>query len=411
MNEIEDFISNEPLFCTHDHQAGFSQDWDDKCFDDFLAYATADLATAGVPFDGEDRQKIFEVWPFVRTTGYGQAVELAVKSLFDLEYTAADADAITQSMHAMMRGRSPETIYTELYGRAHIKWVITDFGGDTITPLDVFSGENYPPFFKYALRYGRGQILTVTGKSQIRELEKAMNWSVQSLADLDRLMDEHTERAQAGENMAALKIALAYARPLDFADVTFLEADRVLSALLRGQEVEAKPLHDYLAHRIIKRAEDFDVPVQIHTGYLEGNWCDFRRGDPAPLVPLFQKYRKVTFDLFHAGWPYSEFIGAVAKEFPNVWIDLCWAWAINPVQMERILDEWLSCVPSNKIFGFGADTDSPFPVVGYALQARQGIAHVMERKIASGEYDIDTAKFVARRIMHENACEVFRFAS
>ena len=92
----------------------------------------------------------------------------------------------------------------------------------------------------------------------------------------------------------------------------------------------------------------------------------------------------------------------------NVWIDLCWAWSMNPVQMERILDEWLSCVPSNKILGFGADTNSPFPVVGYAHQARNGIANVMEKKIDTGEYDLTTARFVARRIMHENAREVFR---
>ena len=151
-----------------------------------------------------------------------------------------------------------------------------------------------------------------------------------------------------------------------------------------------------------------DVPVQIHTGYLAGNWGDIRWGDPAPLVPIFQNYRNVRFDLFHAGWPYSDFIGAVAKEFPNVWIDLCWAWAMNPVQMERVLDEWLSCVPSNKIFGFGADTLSPFPVVGYAHQARNGIANVMEKKLNTGEYDLETAKFVTRRIMHENAREVFR---
>ena len=407
MSEIRDFIFNEPLFDTHDHQRGYSQEWDKSCFDEFLGYASNDLATAGVPFDSENSQKIFEAWPFVRTTGYGQAVEVAVKTLFDLDFTSSQSAKITESIQALVRGKSPKAVYEELYRHANVKWVVNDCGGGKITPIDYFDGKKFPPFFRYALRFGRKQVLPITEKSQIQELERTMNWSVHGLADLDRLMDDYTGRVKATGNMVAFKIALAYARPLDFAPTAFSDADNIFAAILKGKEVEAKPLHDYLAHRIIERAEAFNVPVQVHTGHLAGNWGDIRCGDPTPLVPVFQKYRNVKFDLFHAAWPYSEFIGAVAKEFPNVWIDLCWAWAMNPVQMERILDEWLSCVPCNKIFGFGADASSPFSVVGYAHQARSGIANVMEKKLGTGEYDLDTAMFVSRRIMSENACEIF----
>ena len=109
----------------------------------------------------------------------------------------------------------------------------------------------------------------------------------------------------------------------------------------------------------------------------------------------------------HAGWPYSEVLGSIGKQFPNVWLDMCWAWAMNPVQMERILDEWLAAVPCNKIFAFGADTRFPFMMVGYATQARMGISNVLERKVQRKEFDTRTAEFVARRIMSENALEFF----
>ena len=408
MSEIREFVANEPLFNTHDHQAGFSQEWQTKRFDDFLGYATADLNTAGVLLDRRNGKGIFEVWPFVRTTGYGQAVELAVKTLFDLDFTAKQADTITEAMQALIRDRSPEAVYDDLFGRVNVQWTVNDGGGDNITPMDYFSGNNFPSSFKCALRYGRTQVLTATRESRIQDLERTLGWSISGLKDLNRLMDEHTERVKATGNLAAIKIALAYARALDFVDAPFSDADRIFTAILKGEEVEARPLHDYLVHRIFERAEAFDLPVQIHTGYLAGNWGDFRWGDPAPLIPVFQKYRNVKFDLFHAAWPYSEFMGAVGSAFPNVWIDLCWAWAMNPVQMERILDEWLSCVPSNKILGFGADTKSPFPVVGYAQQARRGIANVLQKKLETGEYDLATAQFVARRIMHQNARELFQ---
>ena len=125
--------------------------------------------------------------------------------------------------------------------------------------------------------------------------------------------------------------------------------------------------------------------------------------------PAFQRYRQVQFDLFHAGWPFSDLMGAIGKSFPNVFLDLCWAWSMNPVGMERVLGEWLCVVPSNKIFAFGGDTGTPNAVLGYAAQARKGIANVLEQKVQSGEFDLPTATHVARRIMSENARELYRF--
>ena len=207
--------------------------------------------------------------------------------------------------------------------------------------------------------------------------------------------------------MAAIKIGQAYGRDLCFAEVEHAHAAALFDAAMRGDTTVVRPLGDYLFHRLLERARMFNLPVQIHTGYLAGTGQDIRQGDPRPLVPVFQTYRDIRFDIFHAGWPWTSFLGAVGKEFPNVWLDLCWMWAMNPIQAERTLDEWLSAVPSNKLFAFGADIQSPFAEMGYALQARQGIAHVLERKRSRGEYDVPTAQFVARRIMHANATHFF----
>ena len=52
MNEIRALVMNEPLFETHTHQQGCAaHDWERKTFDEFIAYGTADLATAGAPFE------------------------------------------------------------------------------------------------------------------------------------------------------------------------------------------------------------------------------------------------------------------------------------------------------------------------------------------------------------------------
>jgi predicted TIM-barrel fold metal-dependent hydrolase len=148
-----------------------------------------------------------------------------------------------------------------------------------------------------------------------------------------------------------------------------------------------RPLGDYLLHVVMQRAHDADLPVQVHTGYPAGVWGTLAGVHPMGLLPLIEKYRRVRFALFHAAWPWTSAAAAIAKSYPNVWLDMCWAWALDPAAAERALGEWLDAVPYTKIFAFGADTHLPWCNLGYALQARQGIADVLAAKIARGVLD------------------------
>ena len=100
-------------------------------------------------------------------------------------------------------------------------------------------------------------------------------------------------------------------------------------------------------------------------------------------------------------------LGAIAKNYPNVYPDMCWAWAMNPAESERGLGEWLDGVPFNKIFGFGADTGFPLCNVGYSMQARIGIARALERKVEAGYFSQSTAEEVASAIMLKNGEEFY----
>jgi len=409
MSILREFIEAEPMFDTHEHQVGFNRDWTEITYEEFIDpdYATADMTTAGWDFKQGNCSHNFSVWRFVRTTGYGQAADLATNKLLGISFKEENADKITEGIQDFIRGKTGPEIYQELYDIANVKWAINDMVGGNITDIEFISQKHFPNFFRSALRFGRDQILTLTSEEQIKNLEQKFNSSIGSLSTLDELLDHHTQKAFETGKLAAVKIAVAYARKLDFKDVTFNVADTIFSRIRRGRKIDPKPLHDYMIHKIIQRAESINIPVQIHTGHQAGNWQDVRFTNPAHLIPVFQKYRTVRFDIFHAGWPFSEILGSIGKEFPNVWLDMCWAWAMNPVQMERILDEWLASVPCNKIFAFGADTRSPFMMLGYAIQAKNGIANVLERKVRRKEMDIETAKFVAKRIISQNALEFF----
>jgi uncharacterized protein len=410
MSDIRKHVLAQPLFDTHEHQEGFGAIERGKERLDYRAlcgFVSDDLRTAGAKGASESTDEEFwSAWRFVCTTGYGQATELACRTLFDIGFTPANAARITEGLLALTAGRTGRQIYEHLFNRAGIRWAVCDEWWTSPTAIRYFTGAEHPESFGHALRYDK--VIGLSERARVLELEAAMGVSLQSLRDLDRALDAHAEKANAAGGLVAMKSAIAYQRRLRFDDPSFPDAERVFDQIMQGRIVEAAPLASYLFHRLVQRARDFAVPVQIHTGTPSHNRLDPTQGDPTGLIPVFQRYPTVKFDLFHAGWPFCELMGAIGKSFPNVWLDLCWAWTVSPVSMERTLDEWLGAVPNNKILGFGGDTGTPYPTAGYAMQARRGIASVLERKLQRGEYDEPTARQVADRLLYQNACELYR---
>ena len=225
--------------------------------------------------------------------------------------------------------------------------------------------------------------------------------------------------------VTAIKIGQAYRRKLDFTCPAKADAERAFNRLMmlgsgrphgslsepQPADADLRPLHDFLVHQFIRHATDEDKVVQIHTGYLAGVYNDLRNINPLDLVPLFVTYRTTRFDLFHAGWPYHDILGTIGKHYPNVWISLAWAWTMNPITMERALDAWLDGVPYNKIIGFGGDTHHPVCTYAYALQAREGIARVLQARIDRGVMDVALAREAARAILLTNGCDLHRLPS
>ena len=410
METIREFIQNEPFFETHNHQYGYSaHDWSNINYREFREYAACDMiVAAGIEsFDCLSDEKFFQLWQFVRTTGYGEAVELGVRKLFDLDYTLENVGLINQKLQEFVADRTSAEIYADLFSLANITGTVNDIV--PIADLSItlrMNHEEFPDFFRFAVRLEELQV--VDNPKEIHDIEAQLNCSITTLSALERAVEKLIDRGNASGNVRALKIGLAYRRSLDFDIPTLADAEKAFANLMSGKKDSLKPLHDHLFHHYMRCARERNLVVQIHTGYLNGTYSDLRQGNPESLIPIFIQYPDLRFDLFHAAWPWSELLGAIGKHFPNVWLDMCWAWTMNPIQMERILNEWLSAVPSNKILAYGSDTLSPFPVIGYAQQARNGIASTLEKKILRGEYSKKTAQFVASRIMHENARELYK---
>lgn len=442
-NTIRDFVFEQPLFDDHEHLMPVPElERDADTYRSFVGYAGADLeVAAGIqtfgepkfPDENSDRLEsdaaFFATWRKTRNTGYCRAIERACQALLGVSFEEQNADAIGNELKEL-KGSDAAAFLTEiLHNKAAIRWAIKD----SINTPEQTRDDLYPLFIR--VNYRDDQLLSVINRDVITEREQRWDRGIYSLDELiDGMMVSITNCIETNK-VTAFKIGLAYSRDLDFGYPSKADAERAFNRMMyitKGEKVlrqtervgisashaisqpspaELRPLHDYLTHRYVQRASDEGLPIQIHTGYLAGIYQDLRNIDPMQLVPLLLRYRNTLFDLFHAGWPYTDVLGTIGKNFPNVFISLCWAWAMNPITMERTLDAWLDGVPYTKILGFGGDTGHPVAAYGYAMQAREGIARVFDRRVKRGDMDMSLAKDAAWAILYTNGCDLHRLST
>ena len=160
-------------------------------------------------------------------------------------------------------------------------------------------------------------------------------------------------------------------------------------------------------HHLIRLAEAHQVPVQIHTGLHAGNANFITNSNPTGLTNLFYLYPRVKFDLFHISYPYQGELSVLAKLFPNVHADFCWAHIISPAVSRRTMHEFLETIPANKIFGFGGDYRYPELSHAHAKMARRNIAQTLAEKVEEGFCTETEALELGRMLLADNAAAVF----
>jgi predicted TIM-barrel fold metal-dependent hydrolase len=156
-----------------------------------------------------------------------------------------------------------------------------------------------------------------------------------------------------------LKSRLAYQRSLRFDKVTQNDAEKAFDEFFEDGMIDAfrfkaaKAFSDWMMHFVCRVADDNRLAYQIHTGMHGGNGNFIYDSNPVLLSNLFLEYRNACFDIFHMGYPYIMELGVLAKNFRNVFIDMCWGHIISPEAARQAHVEWLDIVPANKISAFG----------------------------------------------------------
>ena len=218
---------------------------------------------------------------------------------------------------------------------------------------------------------------------------------------------DHLFQKNVKHRAVCVKNSMAYSRPLDFEDVSYENARTLFekrSTKLTWEE--SKKIQDFMFHWIIQKSIEYDLPIQIHTGYLAGDGNYLENGKPVKLNNLFMKYQEARFILFHGGYPWTGEYAALGKMFPNVYLDIVWLPQISREKAVLALDEMFDCVPYNKFF-WGGDCAFIEESTGSLEYGKDVLAEVLAKRIDRGLLTEDVAFDIVTKVLRENAVEVF----
>ena len=425
-SEIRNHIEGIGVIDTHEHLPPENERIAEEV--DVLAtlyqhYASSDLISAGMPEEEflkiwdtsralDERWEIFKPWwEKMRNTAYARALEITARDIYNVNGISSDT---YQTLSRRMKERNQKGLYT---------WVLKEMSKIDISILDMGVYDVDRSLFTPVLEFN--EILRATDRTAIEAIGRSEGGPIHTLNDLCNAVRAKFDRLQGA--VVGVKIPIAYDRPIFFEKTAFSEAEEAFNEIYRTRlfkriEVPPKgakrvpadvgaekllPLQDYLVHLIIQEAERRRLPVQVHTGLHEGNENIVTHSKPTHLVNLFMEYKDALFDVFHGGWPYSSELGALAKNFPNVYIDMCWMHVISGSRARSALSEWLDEVPASKIMGFGGDYAFIEGTYGHAIMAKENIARVLATKVDEKAFSLDEAKKYATWLLRENPMRLF----
>ena len=409
MTDLEHFIKTAPLIDTHEHL------WDEQTYvekgpdiiqDLFDNYVTADLVVAGAspetleqaldatnPDIASRFALIESAWEQCQFTGYGEAVRLIAKHVYGLD--AITVEGLETAKNVGLDRQKPGERLRILRDLARLEHIQIDNMQLACKP-DV-SG---PDFFLYDLSWVHFANAAIDTSFIFKETKV-------ELKTLDDLRQAASALfAKYAPLAVAVKTQHAYERTLLWQARSDSDAEKALQKQLSGTDLSLEErlcLGDWCLARGVELAIRHNLPIKIHTGYYAGHSrmpVDFIK--PGNLCELLKTYPQARFVLMHTGYPYGDEMIALAKHYPNVYVDMCWAWSIDPYSSKAFIRKFIHTVPSNKLFAFGGDTFWPSAALAYSLQARTWLSKTLQAEIDDGFLKEVQAITIAEKMMSKN---------
>ncbi|MCL2479016.1 MAG: amidohydrolase, partial [Treponema sp.] len=312
-----------------------------------------------------------------------------------------------QSLEAKLKTRSP-AIYDKTMENLKIRAKVVD-----IFDLTAYIEGEKKDQSKYSrFAFPLPPFHNVHNKTDLLKYQKYLKRTIVCLDDYLESFENFLQKC-IEFGIVCIKDQSAYRRTLAYGNPSRAEAEKIFSAMIFSPrdffgDDRVRPLDDWLFQYALRRAAHYNLPVQIHTGHMAGIRNEIAKTNAAHLIPTIELNQDVRFDLFHGNWPYMDEYLFMGKNYPNVYLNLCWVQSIDPVFCVELMKRAVMTVPHSKVFAFGGDTGEIEWAAGYLSLAKDNVAAALSELIDSSWLNIDEAKQIARDWFFNNPNEFYR---
>ncbi len=440
--EIREFLDNVPVIETHEHYTGVIKPEYDILNFLMNGYIRQDVQSAAFEAEKEVLSIYTDIWHkgddnlsfeqrfrifkqfYGRTdkTAYARGMQIGLKKCWDMEDTdeISDMDAAkVRALEKKLAGRT-QAYCDKLLDDHGIKAMIVDIF-DIKPFIEVEKAEEakeavegaapkYSKLCKFA--FPLPPFHKINSKADITNLEGYTDRRITCLDDYLSGFDSLLKKS-IGFGVVCIKDQSAYRRTLDYSNPSRGEAEKVFGEIIMSDprrifgDDEVRVLDDWLFNYFMRQAADYGIPVQLHTGHLAGVRNDIRNANAVKLIPSLELHQDVRFDLFHGNWPYMDEYLFLGKNYPNVWLDLCWVQSIDPLYCVELMKRALLTVPHAKLMAFGGDCRHVEWTIGYLCIARDNTACALSEMVESGWINLREARQIAADWFFNNPNEFF----
>ena len=407
------------LIDTHEHlmseKEALTNPADFSCL--FTNYQQSDLISSGIIpekvyniLKGKETsldEKWFAVkegWVNMRATAYGRSVLIAAKDLYGID--DLNDKTYRELSNRIRDAHKPGYYETILKQKSKIDaCLIMEYNTTNPREVEKEGNCNFTRFFVY------DKYCSFFGYNKMKARLSNYGIEFSTLPQLESLIDS-VFAMDVKKGIQGAKFGVAYYRTLKFEEVPRATANSIFEKLKSDPDhlftfEEAKPLQDFIFFKLLSLCEKYKLPVQIHTGLQTGSGNEITNANPAGLAKAFFKFSGVRFCLLHASYPYGGELATLAKNFPNVYIDLAWSALISPSYTRRYLQEFIETVPTNKIMAFGGDSQTVEGTYGASILARETVTATLVKMIQEGYLSESEALEVSGKILRENAIKIY----
>jgi uncharacterized protein len=414
---LYEYISGLQIIDTHEHLPAYENERNkntDVLREYLIHYMNSDLLSSGMGRENlnkvrditkpvEERWKIMKpFWECTKHTGYARILTKSVKGLYGM-------DGINNNTIVELNEKFKATLDSNQYD--YVLKKKSKIARSILVTVKPHYDKEY--FFQSAII---DYLINPSSRDDIIYLQEESDIGIKNFTDwLEAVKKVLIKTIKNGA--VSFKVGLAYLRSLKFERTTYHEAENDFNKIFnyfRYPIWEKPPIalgkhfQNYLMHYFLSVISEYNMIVQFHTGLQEGSGNYITDSDPSLLINLFLEYPEVNFDIFHIGYPYQHVTGTLCKNFPNVYVDMCFAHMISPVASINALDEWINCIPINKISAFGGDYGFIDGVYGHQLVTRENIAKVLSKKILEGILGFDDACEISKKFLFDNPYRIFK---